>query len=60
MDEIEDNEFNLNTPRYLDTFEPEPRIEVKDALRDLEMADRSLKVAESELAKLLTAVGYDD
>ena len=24
MDEIEENEFNLNIPRYVDTFEPEP------------------------------------
>ena len=31
LDEIEENEFNLNIPRYVDTFEPEPRVEVKDA-----------------------------
>ena len=24
LDEIEENEFNLNIPRYVDTFEPEP------------------------------------
>ena len=23
-EEIEENEFNLNIPRYVDTFEPEP------------------------------------
>ena len=28
LDEIEENEFNLNIPRYVDTFEPEPRVEV--------------------------------
>ena len=28
MEEVEVNEFNLNVPRYIDTFEPEPRIEV--------------------------------
>jgi type I restriction enzyme M protein len=31
-EEIEENEYNLNIPRYVDTFEPEPRLEVKDAL----------------------------
>jgi type I restriction enzyme M protein len=31
--EIEENEFNLNIPRYIDTFEPEPRVDVKDALK---------------------------
>ena len=25
--EIEENEFNLNIPRYVDTFEPEPRVD---------------------------------
>lgn len=35
MDEVEENEFNLNVPRYVDTFEPEPRIDVQDALRKL-------------------------
>ena len=27
--EIEENEFNLNIPRYVDTFEPEPEIDIK-------------------------------
>ena len=29
IDEIEENEFNLNIPRYVDTFEPEPTGEGK-------------------------------
>ena len=32
MDEVEENEFNLNVPRYVDTFEPEPRMDVMEAL----------------------------
>ncbi len=36
LDEIEENEFNLNIPRYVDTYEPEPRVEgSKDALKAL-------------------------
>ena len=27
MEELEENEFNLNIPRYIDTFEPEEAIE---------------------------------
>ena len=27
--------FNLNLPRYVSTFDPEERIELKDALREL-------------------------
>jgi len=31
LDEIAENEFNLNIPRYVDTFEPEPRVAVTAA-----------------------------
>jgi type I restriction enzyme M protein len=58
LDEIAENEFNLNIPRYVDTFEPEPRVEVKDALRALSDAEDAVRVAEGELAKLLKAAGY--
>lgn len=58
LDEIVDNEFNLNIPRYVDTFEPEPRIEVKDALKSLTNAQAAVRDAENELRDLLSAVGY--
>lgn len=59
IDEIEENEFNLNIPRYVDTFEPEPRVEVKDALTELHDAASSLASAESRLMELLRGVGYE-
>ena len=59
IDEIEDNEFNLNIPRYVDTFEPEPRVGVKDALEQLQVSEKSLHDAEVQLHNLLKAAGYD-
>jgi len=59
IDEIEENEFNLNIPRYVDTFEPEPRVEVKDAVGRLQASEKSLRDAEALLHHLLKAVGYD-
>jgi type I restriction enzyme M protein len=56
--EIEENEFNLNIPRYVDTFEPEPRIEVKDALKALGEAEVAARDAEQRLTDLLRSVGY--
>ncbi len=58
IDEIEENEFNLNITRYVDTFEPEPRIEVKDALKALKDAERSASEADDELSALLKKIGY--
>jgi len=58
LDEIEENEFNLNIPRYVDTFEPEPHVEVKDALKALADAESGAATAERELTKLLERIGY--
>jgi type I restriction enzyme M protein len=58
IDEIEENEFNLNIPRYVDTFDPEPRIEVPDARTALRSAERALGTAEAALMKMLEDAGY--
>jgi type I restriction enzyme M protein len=58
LDEIEENEFNLNIPRYVDTFEPEPRVSVKDALKALRDAEETAASADSRLSELLRVIGY--
>jgi type I restriction enzyme M protein len=58
IDEIQDNDFNLNIPRFVDTFDPEPLIEVKDALKALAAADGAEGEARKQLATLLEAIGY--
>ncbi|MEO5957697.1 MAG: hypothetical protein ABIZ49_11210 [Opitutaceae bacterium] len=57
-DEIGENEFNLNIPRYVDTFEPEPRVEVKAALRALSDVESDVRHAEKELSSMLREIGY--
>ena len=58
IDEIAENEFNLNIPRFVDTFEPEPLLEVKDALQALRDAERASSDAKAELARQLQKIGY--
>ena len=58
VDEIEENEFNLNIPRYLDTFEPEEPIDVRIVIRELEEASKQERQAEERLYLLLHSVGY--
>jgi type I restriction enzyme M protein len=58
LDEIEENEFNLNIPRYVDTFEPESRVEVKDALRALSEAEAATQGALETLRGLLKDASY--
>ena len=57
MDEIEENEFNLNVPRYVDTFEPEARVQVTDALKKLREAEVAANDAERALSEILRESG---
>lgn len=52
MEEITENDFNLNIPRYVDTFEPDEEIDLKGAVADL---NASLRI-ENELEKRLHAL----
>lgn len=53
MDEIEENEFNLNIPRYVDTFEPEEQIDLKQAIADFQQAMKEESAAMNSLNELL-------
>lgn len=53
IENIEENEFNLNIPRYVDTFEPEEQIDLKTAIIDFQKAIRAENKVEKELNELL-------
>lgn len=46
MEELEENEFNLNIPRYVDTFEPEEEIDLKEAF--MEFTDLTVKESKTD------------
>lgn len=58
MSEIEDNEFNLNISRYIDTLEPEKPIDVKAELGKLWAAEKARDDAEARMNELLKEMGY--
>ena len=53
MEDIEENEFNLNIPRYVDTFEPEEEIILSDAIAEFEVATNEEKILGQDLENLL-------
>lgn len=57
-DEIIENEYNLNIPRYVDTFEPEESLDVNELLAELDIVETARKQAENNLLMLLREVGY--
>ena len=56
IDDIEENEFNLNIPRYVDTFEPEEQIDLQEAIRDFQNAMQTESEAMQSLNNLLNTL----
>ena len=51
LDEIKENDFNLNIPRYVDTFEEEEPIDVDVVATDLKELQKQEEDMEKEIAK---------
>jgi type I restriction enzyme M protein len=56
--EIEENDFNLNISRYIDTLEPEQPIDVHAELRKLWAAEKARDEAAARMNALLKEMGY--
>lgn len=56
-EEIAENEFNLNLPRYVDTFEPEKVLLLNDAAVQLKSATEAADAAQTALKSLLASIG---
>lgn len=59
LEEIESNGFNLNIPRYVDTFEPEPEIDIQAVQREIEDLDRQLAESRVQMNKYLKELGVN-
>lgn len=57
-DEIKDNDFNLNIPRYVDTFEEEPEINIKEVQREIEKLEIELAKVQGEMKKHLKELNF--
>ena len=54
--EIEENDFNLNIPRYVDTFEEEEEIDIEAVQKEIEELEKELVVVRGEMDKLIKEV----
>ncbi len=57
MDEIAENGFNLNIPRYIDTFEPEEPVDMAAAVAALDEAEAAREEAMGTLRGYLEELG---
>ena len=58
LKEIKDNDYNLNIPRYVDTFEEEEEIDLLAVRAEREQLKTRLAALETEMAKYLKELGY--
>lgn len=59
LKEIKENEFNLNIPRYVDTFEPEAEIDIRAVQSDIKRIETELTAVRQKMAGYLKELGID-
>ncbi len=57
FDEIKENEFNLNIPRYVDTFEEEPLVDIDEVKTNIANIEAELKTVQAQMAKYMEELG---
>ena len=60
LQEVEENEYNLNIPRYVDTFEEEEEIDIKKVQQELKEIDKQIEEVDKELNVYLKELGLDE
>ncbi|MEE3387366.1 MAG: N-6 DNA methylase, partial [Pseudomonadota bacterium] len=58
LEEIQENDYNLNIPRYVDTFEEEEEIDLMAVRAERELLKGQLNELEAEMTKYLRELGY--
>lgn len=58
LDEIKENDYNLNIPRYVDTFEEEEEIDLMAVRAEREKLKAQLTELEAEMETYLRELGY--
>ena len=56
-EEIEENDYNLNIPRYVDTFEEEPLVDIEDVERNIAAIEKELAQVQGQMKKYLEELG---
>ncbi|MEL4894396.1 type I restriction-modification system subunit M [Crocosphaera sp. Alani8] len=59
LEEIEENDYNLNIPRYVDTFEEEEEIDLNAVALELRQIDKDMVAIDRELLDFCDELGID-
>ena len=56
-DEIRENDYNLNIPRYVDTFEEEELVDIDEVKQNIANIEAELAQVQAQMAKYLEELG---
>lgn len=59
LDEVKENDYNLNIPRYVDTFEEEAAIDLKAVVKEMKQVAEAMQSTDKEIAKYCKELGID-
>jgi type I restriction enzyme M protein len=59
IEEIEENDYNLNIPRYVDTFEEEEAIDIAEVQKEIEGLESQLLEVRGKMAGYLKQLGVE-
>lgn len=59
LSEIADNDYNLNIPRYVDTFEPEPEIDLSEVTAEIKKLDVNSVEIDKKIEGYCKELGID-
>src|SRR5690554_1614212 len=57
LEEVAENDYNLNIPRYVDTFEEEDPIDIDAVAEDLVLTDKEMEAIDKEIAGFCNELG---
>src|SRR5690625_1064644 len=57
LEEIEENDYNLNIPRYVDTFEEEDPVDMEKVAKNIKNIKAEIEEVESQMEKYLKELG---
>lgn len=59
LEEVAENDYNLNIPRYVDTFEPEPRVDLAAVAARLKTLDSEMTTNDAIILDFCKELGID-
>ena len=60
FEEIKENDFNLNIPRYVDTFEEQEEVDIVELGKELVALNQQIKAAENDFLAMLDELAITD